>query len=525
MLVKRVVLTGFMGSGKSTIGRRLAAELGWEFVDTDALVVTMAGRTIADLFADGEAHFRRFERQAIGSLLGRERVVVSVGGGAIAEEETRALMAALGPAVWLDAPIDELWRRCGRDPSRPLALDEATFRARYAARRPLYARVPLRVDTAALGPDEAARHVAAVLRSAPAPLDVALGERSYPIHVGPGVLSALPSLMGKPGRCLIVTDETVAGLYAEPVLAALSQADWEPRLAVVPAGEGSKSLAEAGRLYDAAVEAGLKRHHPIVALGGGVVGDLAGFIAATYQRGVPFVQVPTTLLAQIDSSVGGKVAINHPSGKNLIGAFYQPRLVLADTATLLTLPEREYLAGLGEMVKYGVIMDAAFFARLESEVPRLLARDLPLLNELVRRCCELKAEVVQEDERETAGGRRAILNFGHTVGHAIEAIAGYGTVLHGEAVAIGMVAEGRLAVRRGLWADAEQDRLERLVAALGLRTELPDLDGGALLTAMGRDKKNLDKGITFVLPTAIGEVVVQAMGAREVEPVLAHQAT
>ncbi|MFN3429358.1 MAG: 3-dehydroquinate synthase, partial [Candidatus Sericytochromatia bacterium] len=311
-------------------------------------------------------------------------------------------------------------------------------------------------------------------------------------------------------------------LYAEPVLAALNQADWEPRLAVVPAGEGSKSLAEAARLYDAAVEAGLKRHHPIVALGGGVVGDLAGFIAATYQRGVPFVQVPTTLLAQIDSSVGGKVAINHPSGKNLIGAFYQPRLVLADTATLLTLSEREYLAGLGEMVKYGVIMDPGFFARLEAEVPRLLARDLPLLNALVRRCCELKAEVVQEDERETAGGRRAILNFGHTVGHAIEAIAGYGTVLHGEAVAIGMVAEGRLAVRRGLWKDAEQDRLERLLAALGLRTELPDLDGGALLTAMGRDKKNLDKGITFVLPTAMGEVVVQAMGAREVEPVLAH---
>jgi 3-dehydroquinate synthase len=416
--------------------------------------------------------------------------------------------------------VDVLWRRCGRDPGRPLALDEAGFKARFEARRPLYARVPLRVDTSALDPQAAADWLATLLRSAPPPLEVALGERSYPIHVGPGVLSVLPSLLGPPSKCLVVTDECVADLYAEPVLSALNQADWQPRLAVVPTGEGSKSLAEAARLYDACVEAGLKRHHPIIALGGGVVGDLAGYVAATYQRGVPFVQVPTTLLAQIDSSVGGKVAINHPAGKNLIGAFYQPRLVLADTSTLLTLSDREYRAGLGELVKYGVIMDEALFARLEAEVDRLNARDLPLLNTIVRRCCELKAQVVQEDERETAGGRRAILNFGHTVGHAIETIAGYGTVLHGEAVAIGMVAEGRLAVRRGLWSEGEQARLERLIAALGLRTTMPELDAGALLTAMGRDKKNVDKGIVFILPTRMGDVVIQTLGANDVEPVL-----
>lgn len=319
----------------------------------------------------------------------------------------------------------------------------------------------------------------------------------------------------------MVTDENVADLYADAVLASLNQAGWEARLAVVPAGEASKSLEEAGRLYDACVAAGLKRHHPIIALGGGVVGDLAGFVAATYQRGVPFVQVPTTLLAQIDSSVGGKVAINHPAGKNLIGAFYQPKLVLADTATLLSLSDREYRAGIGELVKYGVIMDAPLFSLLEANVERVNARDLPLLNELVRRCCELKAQVVAEDERETAGGRRAILNFGHTVGHAIEAIAGYGTLLHGEAVAIGMVAEGALAVRRGMWSAAEQSRLVTLLQALGLPTTLPALDAVALLSAMGRDKKNQDKGIVFILPRAMGDVAIETLSAVDVEPVLA----
>jgi 3-dehydroquinate synthase len=520
MIVSRVVLVGHMGAGKSTVGRALAHELGWEFVDTDALTVALSGRTIPDLFAEGEAHFRRWERQAIASLMERERVVVAVGGGAIAEDETRALLSALGPMVWLDAPVDVLWRRAGRDPGRPLSTDESVFRARYEARRPYYERVPLRIDTAALGAAQAANAIAKLLKATPPPLTVALGERSYPIQVGVGLLASLPSLLGAPSRCLVVTDDQVAALYGDTVLATLNHAGWEARLAVVPAGEGSKSLAEAGRLYDACVEAGLKRHHPIIALGGGVVGDLAGFVAATYQRGVPFVQVPTTLLAQIDSSVGGKVAINHPAGKNLIGAFYQPKLVLADTSTLLTLSEREYRAGLGELVKYGVIMDAALFELLEREFDRLNARDLPLLNELVRRCCELKAQVVAEDERETAGGRRAILNFGHTVGHAIEAIAGYGTVLHGEAVAIGMVAEGAIAVRRGLWREEELKRLERLLVSLGLPTALPDLDALALLTAMGRDKKNLDKGIVFILPRALGDVSIETLSAADVEPVL-----
>lgn len=515
----RVVLVGFMGAGKSSVGRALAERLGWRFVDTDELVQALSGRTIPELFADGEPFFRQWEAQAIATLFAEEHLVIAAGGGALTHPESRRMLQALGPTVWLDAPLDVLWARAGADPARPLSLDPADFNARHAARLPLYRQSPLRLDTENLSPAEAADWLHRQLTEEASTVEVALGDRAYPITIQPGALPALPRLLeGTPGRCLVVTDTHVRDLYAEPLIAALELSGWHPALAVVPAGEPSKCLEQASALYDQCVRLGLKRHHPVIALGGGVVGDLAGFIAATYQRGVPFVQVPTTLLAQIDSSVGGKVGINHPGGKNLIGAFYQPRLVLADTSTLLTLSDREYLAGLAELVKYGVIMDAALFALIEAERERLLARDLPLLNRVVRRACELKAEVVRQDERE--GGLRAILNFGHTVGHAIEAIAGYGEFLHGEAVAIGMVAESRLAGRRGLLDPATIARIETLIATLGLPTAMPPLDPDDFLAAMGRDKKNLDTGVTFILPTGIGEVRIASLPANELDALL-----
>ncbi|MFP5501123.1 MAG: iron-containing alcohol dehydrogenase, partial [Candidatus Sericytochromatia bacterium] len=364
----RIILVGYMGAGKSSVGRALAERLGWKFVDTDELIQALSGRTIPELFADGEPFFRQWEAQAIATLFAEDRLVIAAGGGALTHPESRRMLQALGPTVWLDAPPDVLWARAGQDPDRPLSLDEADFRARHAARLPLYRQSPLRVDTERLAPEAAAAWLERQLFAEASTVPVALGDRSYPIVIQPGGLPALPRLLeGPPGRCLVITDSHVRDLYAEPVIAALELSGWHPALAVVPAGEPSKCLEQASALYDQCVRMGLKRHHPVIALGGGVVGDLAGFVAATYQRGVPFVQVPTTLLAQIDSSVGGKVGINHPGGKNLIGAFYQPKLVLADTSTLLTLSDREYLAGLAELVKYGVIMDADLFALIEDE--------------------------------------------------------------------------------------------------------------------------------------------------------------
>lgn len=330
-------------------------------------------------------------------------------------------------------------------------------------------------------------------------LTVDLGDRSYPIVIGRGLLDGNFDLNAfvRGSDCLVVSNETVAPLYYEKLCANLAGCDVNG--INLPDGESFKTIATMRSILDRLVELRANRDIAVIALGGGVVGDIAGFAAACYMRGVDFIQVPTTLLAQVDSSVGGKTGVNHAQGKNLIGAFHQPRVVLIDTNTLDTLPDRELAAGLAEVIKYGAICDAEFFAWLEANMTNLLARDPDALEQAIRRSCELKAEVVAEDEREA--GRRAILNFGHTFGHAIEHCHGYGEWLHGEAVAAGMIMAARLS---GLPAD-DVDRLAALVAAAGLPTEPPAIAADAWLDAMGMDKKVQAKQLRFVLLDAIGE--------------------
>ena len=338
---------------------------------------------------------------------------------------------------------------------------------------------------------------------------VLLGSRSYPIYIGEKILSGLGGHCAQlqPGRrCAIISDRHVAPLYAKAAAASLRRAGFEPALIVVPAGEKSKSLRMVQNCCDQLARHRLERKSFVVALGGGVVGDLAGFVAASYLRGIAFVQAPTTLLSQVDSSVGGKVGVNLAAGKNLVGAFYQPRFVLCDLATLRTLPLREFRAGLAEVIKYGIIYDAALFMRLERDLPRLLSRDPEVLAAVVARCCEIKAEVVRQDETET--GLRAILNFGHTIGHAIEAMAGYGKYLHGEAIAIGQAAAAKLSVRAtGLPAE-EAARIGKLLVRAGLPAaiKLSARRQSALIEAMRLDKKVSDGEIKFVLARRIGQV-------------------
>ena len=338
---------------------------------------------------------------------------------------------------------------------------------------------------------------------------VPLQDRSYSILIEEGLLSRLGRECRRlklGGRCAIITDANVAPLYAGKAETSLREAGFEPVTITVPAGETAKSLKNVGACYDLLARHRLERKSFIVALGGGVVGDLAGFVAATYLRGIPFVQVPTTLLAQVDSSVGGKVGVNLKAGKNLVGAFHQPQLVLCDLATLKTLPAREFMAGLGEVIKYGIISDAALFRRLEMQMPRLRRLEPSLLAAVVARCCTLKARVVGQDETES--GVRATLNFGHTIGHAIEATAGYGKYLHGEAIAIGQVAAARLSVSLLGLSRKEADRIRALFQAAGLPTEITlnhqQLD--KLVTAMRLDKKVSGGEIRFVLATKIGHV-------------------
>ena len=343
-------------------------------------------------------------------------------------------------------------------------------------------------------------------------LHVDLGERSYPIHIGtlgirqPAEFAKLldPLIAGQ--QVAVITNETIAPLYLDAVLGALGQRQVD--VYQLPDGESYKNLAS----FEAVTSFLLERRHNrttcLIALGGGVVGDLCGFVAATFQRGVDFIQIPTTLLAQVDSSVGGKTAVNHPAGKNMIGAFYQPKAVLADTTVLATLPPREYAAGLAEVVKYGVIGDVEFFRWLEANVAALRSRSSDALQQVILRSCASKAKVVSEDERES--GRRAILNFGHTFGHAIEKLAGYGQWLHGEAVAIGMVMAADLSVRHCGFAQTDALRLRHLLEALGLPVTLGDqeLETQAMIEAMGLDKKVSDGQLRFVLARQLGDVYV-----------------
>lgn len=347
---------------------------------------------------------------------------------------------------------------------------------------------------------------------------VGLGDRSYPIVLGHGVLAETGVWLKEvapPGRCALVTNPTVGALYADTVIRSAAAAGFEPVRIDVPDGEEHKNLASLARIYDGLVDAALERNSPLLALGGGVVGDLAGFAAATYLRGIPYLQLPTTLLAQVDSSVGGKTGIDHPRGKNLIGAFYQPRAVLIDLATLRTLPRRQLLAGFAEVVKYGAILDAELFAFLEQELAQVLALDSAVLQHVVRRCCELKAQVVERDERES--GERAVLNFGHTIGHALESVTGYTRFLHGEAVAIGMVAEARVSAALGLCRPEVVERLRALLEHAGLPVELPaDIDREKLAGAIELDKKVRGGKVKFVALEALGRTRFVLLTNREI---------
>jgi len=332
---------------------------------------------------------------------------------------------------------------------------------------------------------------------------VDLGDRSYPIRIGSGILDTLGEACkaaGLSGKCLIVSDENVAPLYAEKVFQSLENAGFDPVLEVLPAGEPTKCQTQLMNLYAKAAKNRLDRKCFMVALGGGVIGDLTGFAAASWLRGIQFVQVPTSLLAMVDSSVGGKTGINIPAGKNLVGAFHQPELVMVDLDTLKTLPERELTAGMSEVAKYGVIWDEHLFLELENNQGAGSA----CLGKTISKCCEIKAEVVRQDERE--GGLRGILNFGHTLGHAIENVAGYGQFLHGEAVAIGMVYAARLSTAlKGLSVE-ESERIEKLLVALKLPVAAPGLAWSDLRAAMAVDKKTVGGLPKFVLTDRIGHV-------------------
>ena len=516
---RSIVLTGLMGAGKTSIGRRLAARLGLPFRDADAEIEAAAGSTIPELFERyGERAFRDGERRVVRRVLAGEPVVLATGGGAFLDPETRRAVRETAISVWLRCPLETLVRRVAARNNRPLLAggDAAeVLRQLMEVRHPVYAEADVTIDCGDESADATMAHVLTALLAwrPPRRLAVVTGGGSYDVLIGPGLTSRAgawlaPVLPQK--RAVIVTDETVAGLHLPTVRAALAETAVETSEIIMPPGERSKSLESYATLMDRLLGLGIERRTTVIALGGGVIGDLAGFAAATALRGLPFVQMPTTLLAQVDSSVGGKTGVNTARGKNLVGAFHQPRLVLADVDALESLPKRELRAGYAELVKAGLIGDGVFFGWCEQHGAELLAGNRDMQAEAILRACAFKAQVIGEDEREEKpNDGRALLNLGHTFAHALERETGYGdALLHGEAVAIGLGLAFRLSARLGVASEEDAMRVISHLASVGLPAELSMLNrrfsAATLLRHMRGDKKVRDGQLGFVLVRGIG---------------------
>ncbi len=527
---RSLVLVGMMGAGKSSVGKRLAQRLGLPFFDADTEIERAAGMSIPEIFEKrGEAEFRQGEQRVIARLLGEGPMVLATGGGAFMSETTRHQIAELGVSVWLKAEFDVLMRRVRKRSNRPLLQNpdpEGTLKNLMEARYPVYARSDIEIQSRDVAHDVIVDEIIAAVSdhlgigvpvvSIPqvshAHVRVDLPGRAYDIVIGSALLEEAGERIAAlvPGAaCAIVTDETVATIHLTVLEDSLKAAGIRTAVISIPPGERSKSMTELDRVVDGILAAKMERGDLVVALGGGVVGDLAGFAASIIRRGMRFVQIPTSLLAQVDSSVGGKTGINSAHGKNLIGAFHQPSLVLADVDVLDTLSAREFAAGYAEVVKYGLISDAPFFNWLEAHHSGVFAGG-PDRVHAIEVACKAKAAIVMRDEREE--GDRALLNLGHTFAHAFERIVAYdgARLVHGEAVAIGLCCAFRFSQRLGLCSGQDAVRIESHLKKVGLPTHIRDIpswdaDATAILEAMAQDKKVKRGKLTFILARGIGE--------------------
>jgi len=519
---RNVVLTGFMGCGKSSVGRLVGDALQRPFVDMDLELAERFGMSIPEVFSvRGEAAFREAESDLVRELSQQRGLVVSTGGGALVDADNRRVFEATSRLIRLVAAPDTLWQRVSRGSGRPM-LDSEDRRVRFdallAEREPHYRRIPHQVDSTNLSVSESAAAVVRLVRELEAVdercLTVEHPSGHYPVFVTRGGLRSLAAYLRSrsiSGPVAAIGDSHTGPLLGESVVSGLRDAGLSASLLAFPAGEEHKTLASVESLVTGMVRAGLGRDCTVVALGGGVVGDTAGLVASLYMRGVPLVQIPTTLLAAFDSSVGAKVAVDLPAGKNLVGAFKQPELVLIDADVMDTLPEEERRSGLAEAVKHGVIADPVLFAMLEQGTFDLV--------EVIERSVRVKAAVVEEDPHER--GRRAVLNLGHTFGHAYETLSGY-ALRHGEGVAIGMMLAARLACRRGLCSGALVTRLQSCLSAIGLPTVPAPHPAEAVVAAMRADKKRMAGRLRLVLPLELGDVrVFDDVGEDELVALLA----
>ncbi|GBE03491.1 MAG TPA: 3-dehydroquinate synthase [Nitrospirae bacterium] len=509
----KIVLTGFMGTGKTSVGKEISRKLGYRFIDTDVLIEKREGRAISVIFKEnGEDYFRKLEEAVIEVVSKEMNVVIATGGGVIKNRKNVKNLRREGIIIWLKASPEIILKRIMTEGGkRPLLEVEEPLNEvnkLLNERMGLYKQGDTSFDTDYITSEEAAEEIIEKLGLDSETVSVSLGERSYEIIIGSKTIQKLGLRIKelRPSKVAVISNETIFPLYKDALLDSLREYDIVPEVFLIPDGEEYKDSRWVNHLHGELLKARVDRSSVLIALGGGVVGDITGFVASTYMRGIRFVQVPTTLLAQVDSSVGGKTGVNHPLGKNMIGTFYQPSLVMIDIDTLKTLPQREFCAGMAEVIKYGVIADKNFFDFLVKNRDNIVSHGDSIVH-IIKRSCEIKADVVSKDEREA--GLRAILNFGHTVGHAVETVTEYKQYLHGEAVAIGMFAAAKLAVRAGMFDQEGVDVIREIIRLYDLPVDMPDdLAVDDIMSAMEIDKKVKAGRLSFILPDSIGRVKI-----------------
>ena len=536
--LRNIILTGFSGTGKSQVAREVAGILGWELVDTDADIVRREGREIAEVFSEkGEGEFRRLEKEALERACDGGGRVVATGGGVLMDADNRRLLFGSGLVVGLEARPETIYRRLSSDgqgrptEERPMLAGSdplGRIRSLKAERQPFYSLAKWVVQTDDLSEGQVAAEVVRAWQMLGGRMGsagdgdpelaavVTHSRGSCPIRVGWGLLERIGGRFresGVDGPVYIITDDNVFPLYGRQVQRSLQRSEIVAHCFIIPAGEESKSWEMANAIYHWLASRRAERGHTILAVGGGVVGDLAGFVAATYLRGMPFVQAPTSMAAMVDASIGGKTGVNLEEAKNLVGAFYQPQMVLADPHSLTTLGRRELSEGWAEAIKHGFIMDADLVSVFEDHAPDLMGLEPELSTEVIRRSMAIKADVVSQDERETLG-KRVLLNYGHTIGHAIEATTGYGEWMHGEGVSVGMMGAAELSRRMGM---IDQDVVRRqgdLLRRFNLPLRAEGLDVERIFSAMSLDKKSTGGAIRWVLLEEVGK----ATTSQEVPP-------
>jgi shikimate kinase/3-dehydroquinate synthase len=529
---KNIAIIGFSATGKTAIARKVAERLNWIFVDTDDEIVKLSGKAIPEIFGeDGEENFRRLERQVLQRACQKEGAVIATGGGAITDPKNQDLLYQTSVVICLEARPDTIYRRLHQDNLysdspvvRPLLAGDNPLRRikeLKAKRQAYYAIADWTVHTDNLTVDEVSgevvrgwqyvtKHKVEQFPELDLACRVHTSSSDYPVFVGWGIVEQLGEKMkhaGLSGTANIISDETVFSIYGDAVKKSLIKAGLAVNSFVVPPGEASKNISEAMKIFNQLIERRVERTDVIVALGGGMVGDLAGFVAATFLRGLPWLQVPTSLIAMTDASIGGKVAVDHPKAKNLIGAFYQPLIVLADVQTLTTLPSRELISGWAEVIKHGLILDAELLKLLDNNAKDLIELKHDISAKVIAQSAAIKCRVVSEDEKET--GIRTILNYGHTVAHGLEAATNYVHFLHGEAVAIGMMAAAKLSHRLNLLSAKAVEYHKSILGKFGLPLDCSGVALEDVMAAMELDKKVKDRTIRWVLLKDIGHAVIR----------------